>query len=127
MSTRWWKKARLNGVSPEWIQNTPNREIQIRDDRIAELEADLRKTALDYLAADWQAAEAYQAQLAAEARIEELEKENFTLAATQCPFPDGEGLTGSPSGHAYCAKDAELTKLQKALGRALAEIKGETK
>jgi len=60
-------------------------------------------------------------------RIEELEKENFILAATQCPFPDGEGLTGSPSGHAYCAKDAELTKLQKALGRALAEIKGETK
>ena len=41
-------------------------------------------------------------------RIEELEKENFTLAATQCPFPDGEGLTGSPSGHAYCAKDVEL-------------------
>ena len=41
-------------------------------------------------------------------RIEELEKENFILAATQCPFPDGEGLTGSPSGHAYCAKDAEL-------------------
>ena len=108
MSTRWWKKARLNGVSPEWIQNTPNREIQIRDDRIAELEADLRKTALDYLAADGQAAEAYQAQLAAEARIEELEKENFTLVATQCPFPDGEGLTGSPSGYSYCAKDVEL-------------------
>ena len=41
-------------------------------------------------------------------RIEELEKENFILAATQCPFPDGEGLTGSPSGHAYCAKDEEL-------------------
>ena len=41
-------------------------------------------------------------------RIEELEKENFILAATQCPFPDGEGLTGSPSGHAYCAKDKEL-------------------
>jgi len=77
-------------------------------DRIEELEADLRKTALDYLAADWQAEEAYKAQLAAEARIEELEKENFILAATQCPFPDGEGLTGSPSGHAYCAKDAEL-------------------
>ena len=107
MSTRWWKKARLNGAQ-EWIQNTPNREIQIRDERIEELEADLRKTALDYLAADWQAEEAYKAQLAAEARIEELEKENFTLAATQCPFPDGEGLTGSPSGHAYCAKDEEL-------------------
>ena len=42
-------------------------------DRIEELEADLRKMALDYLAADGQAAEAYQAQLAAEARLEELE------------------------------------------------------
>jgi len=103
MSDKWW-----GGLSPEGIQNTLNREIQIRDDRIEELEADLRKTALDYLAADWQAEEAYKAQLAAEARIEELEKENFTLAATQCPFPDGEGLTGSPSGHAYCAKDEEL-------------------
>ena len=41
-------------------------------------------------------------------RIEELEKENFILAATQCPFPDGEGLTGSPSGYSYCAKDVEL-------------------
>jgi len=41
-------------------------------------------------------------------RIEELEKENFMLAARQCLFSDGEGLTGSPSGHAYCAKDVEL-------------------
>ena len=68
MSDKWW-----DGLSPEGIQNTLRREIQIRDDR-----------------------------------IEELEKENFILAATQCPFPDGEGLTGSPSGHAYCAKDEEL-------------------
>jgi len=99
---------RLNGLTPEDIQATLDREIAIRDERIEELEAHLRKTALDYLAADWQAEEAYKAQLAAEARIAELEKENFTLAATQCPFPDGEGLTGSPSGHAYCAKDEEL-------------------
>ena len=68
MSYKWWY-----GLSPEGIQNTLNREIQIRDDR-----------------------------------IEELEKENFILAATQCPFPDGEGLTGSPSGYSYCAKDVEL-------------------
>ena len=73
MSTRWWKGARLNGVSPEWIQTTLNREIRIRDER-----------------------------------IKELEKENFILAATQCPFPDGEGLTGSPSGYSYCAKNMEL-------------------
>ena len=103
MSDKWW-----GGLSPEGIRNTLNREIQIRDDHIEELEAGLRKMALDYLAADGQAQEAYQAQLAAEARIAELEKENFILAATQCPFPDGEGLTGSPSGHAYCAKDVEL-------------------
>jgi Uri superfamily endonuclease len=49
-----------------------------RLDRIEELEADLRKMALDYLAADGQAAEAYQAQLAAEAKlakaVEALEK-----------------------------------------------------
>jgi hypothetical protein len=38
-------------------------------DRIEELEADLRKMALDYLAAEGQAAEAYQAQLAAEAKL----------------------------------------------------------
>jgi hypothetical protein len=37
--------------------------------RIEELEADLRKMALDYLAAQGQAAEAYQAQLAAEHKL----------------------------------------------------------
>jgi len=38
-------------------------------DRIEELEADLRKMALDFLATEGQAAEAYQAQLAAEAKL----------------------------------------------------------
>jgi hypothetical protein len=38
-------------------------------ERIEELEADLRKMALDCIAADGQAAEAYQAQLAAEAKL----------------------------------------------------------
>ena len=47
--------------------------IEEMADRIEELEADLRRMALDYLAADGQAAEAYQEQLAAEYRIEELE------------------------------------------------------
>ena len=68
MSDKWWA-----GFTPKSIQNTLNRKIQIRDDRIERLEADLRKMALDYLAADGQAAEAYQEQLAAEDRIEELE------------------------------------------------------
>lgn len=105
---------RLRDKSNIFYEYVPWHVFDIQDlldkaaDRIEELEADLRKTALDYLAADWQAEEAYKAQLAAEARIEELEKENFILAATQCPFPDGEGLTGSPSGHAYCAKEKEL-------------------
>jgi hypothetical protein len=39
-------------------------------ERIEELEADLRKMALDYLAAQGQAAEAYQAQLATEAKLD---------------------------------------------------------
>jgi len=38
-------------------------------ERIEELEADLRKMALDYLAAEGQATDAYQAQLAAEAKL----------------------------------------------------------
>ena len=72
MSGKWreeqWKKQYGFGIQP-----TINREIQIRNDRIERLEADLRRMALDYLAADGQAAEAYQGQLAAEDRIEELE------------------------------------------------------
>lgn len=43
--------------------------IEALADRIEELEADLRKMALDLIAADGQAAEAYQAQLAAEAKL----------------------------------------------------------
>ena len=38
MSYKWWY-----GLSPDGIQNTLNREIQIRDDRIEELEAKLAK------------------------------------------------------------------------------------
>ena len=43
-------------------------------ERIEELEADLRKMALDYLAAQGQAAEAYQAQLTAEAKLKTAEE-----------------------------------------------------
>jgi hypothetical protein len=46
--------------------------VQVVADRIEELEADLRKMALDYLAAEGQAAEAYQAQLEAEAKLANL-------------------------------------------------------
>jgi hypothetical protein len=40
-------------------------------ERALRAEADLRKMALDYLAAEGQAAEAYQAQLTAEAKLDE--------------------------------------------------------
>ena len=36
-------------------------------------------------------------------RIEELEAENFALAAQQCLFSDGSGLSGDEWGHQYCA------------------------
>ena len=54
-------------------------------DRIEELEADLRKTALDYLAADWQAEEAYKAQLAAEVKLAEA----LEMALDECGFRYG--------------------------------------
>jgi DNA repair exonuclease SbcCD ATPase subunit len=51
--------------------STLHREYEkLLRERIEELEADLRKMALDCIAADGQAAEAYQAQLAAEAKLE---------------------------------------------------------
>jgi chromosome segregation ATPase len=49
--------------------------VQVVAARIQELEAKLQDMALDCLAAQGQAEEAYQAQLAAEARIAELEVE----------------------------------------------------
>jgi hypothetical protein len=45
------------------------RDYKALADRIEELEADLRKMALDYLAAQGQAAEAYRAQLAAKHKL----------------------------------------------------------
>lgn len=41
-------------------------------------------------------------------RIEELEEENRKLAAWQCPFHDGTGLTGDENGSQVCLKDKEL-------------------
>ena len=38
MSDKWW-----DGLTPEGIQNTLNREVQIRDERIAELEHKLKQ------------------------------------------------------------------------------------
>ena len=47
-----------------------HREYDRRGDKIAELEAKLRKSALQEMSALGQASEAYQAQLAAEAKLE---------------------------------------------------------
>jgi polyhydroxyalkanoate synthesis regulator phasin len=60
-----------------------------------QLKADLRKMALDYLAAEGQAAEAYQAQLTAEAKLsksEALLKKVVKMAYEPCPF--GYGTEG---------------------------------
>ena len=63
-----WDLSKLpEGRKPlpdEWFRE----RVQMQE-RIAELEAKLRSMALDCLAADGQAAEAYQAQLAAEAKL----------------------------------------------------------
>ena len=82
MSDKWWSE-----LTPERIQANLRREIESRDERIEELEADLRKTALDYLAADWQAAEAYQAQLTAEAKLAEA----LEMALEECGYYWGSG------------------------------------
>lgn len=52
---------------------------------------------------------------AALTRVKELEAEGFVLAAGQCLFDHGEGLTGDPHGNPYCRKDEALSK-------ALAEV-----
>jgi len=70
--------------------NTPNHLRLTAADRIEELEADLREMALNCLAADGQAVEAYQAQLVAEAklasviaayRIEAMRREDYSHKA----------------------------------------------
>jgi hypothetical protein len=76
--------------------------------RIEELEADLRKMALDYLAAEGQAAEAYQAQLEAEAKLSRA-VEGLQHYACDCVI-SCEQLNGS------CGDMARTT---------LAELKGE--
>jgi hypothetical protein len=81
-------------------------------DRIEELEADLRKMALDCMAVDWQAAEAYQAQLAAEAKLAKAAKALERIASGEF---SGRMLTSMPPQDA--AQHFSRT--------ALAELKGE--
>lgn len=47
-----------------------------------------------------------------EDRVDHLEKENFALAAYQCPFRDGSGLCGDEGGNQYCAKDRMIKFLK---------------
>jgi DNA repair exonuclease SbcCD ATPase subunit len=82
--------------------------------RIEELEADLRKMALDYLAAQGQAAEAYQAQLAAE---DKLNKAIDALEKVQAFVRDLE--PHADQGHTLVPALREACE-------TLAELKGET-
>lgn len=47
----------------------------------------------------------------AAAELRRLHDENFALAAQQCLYHDGSGLTGDESGTAVCMKDLELRRL----------------
>ena len=122
MSDKWWA-----GFTPKSIQNTLNRKIQIRDDRIERLEADLRKMALDYLAADGQAAEAYQEQLAAEDRIEELEAKLAkieSMLVILVKFAEQSKATAG-SGNSKRREHYRMHALSEALGQIRKIIKGE--
>ena len=70
----------------------------------------------------------------AAAAIRALEGENFTLAAGQCLFDDGTGLTGDEGGTPYCAMkaarqsaEAKLEAVKEALAWARAEINGQAR
>ena len=58
--------------------------VNSKDARIEELEADLRRSALNYIAAHGQAAEAYQAQLKAEAKLAKAGGGLNSIAANTC-------------------------------------------
>jgi septal ring factor EnvC (AmiA/AmiB activator) len=62
-------EAELITAEQRGYANAMEAERKLHEERIEELEAKLREMALDCLAADGQAAEAYQAQLAAEAKL----------------------------------------------------------
>ena len=85
-------------------------------DRIEELEADLRKMALDCLAADGQAADAYQAQLAAEAK---LAKAVVALVVIDALNP--EGLI---DGCSQLALRGLVLRMGETARATLAELKG---
>ena len=128
MSDKWREEQRKKQYG-FGIQPTINREIQIRDDRIERLEADLRRMALDYLAADGQAAEAYQGQLAAEDRIEELENKLTKIESLMVhlvKFAEQSKATAG-SGNSKRREHYRIHALSEALGQIRKIIKEETK
>jgi len=42
--------------------------------------------------------------------IKLLSEENYALAAWQCPYRDGSGLTGDEYGNQFCMKQRKLEK-----------------
>jgi hypothetical protein len=128
MSDKWWEEQRKKQYG-FGIQPTPNREIRIRDERIERLEADLRRMALDYLAADGQAAEAYQEQLAAEYRIEELEAKLAkieSMLVILVKFAEQSKATAG-SGNSKRREHYRMHALSEALGQIRKIMKEETK
>ena len=126
MSDKWWEEQRKKQYG-FGIQPTPNREIRIRDERIEWLEADLRKMALDYLAADGQAAEAYQEQLAAEDRIEELEAKLAkieSMLVILVKFAEQSKATAG-SGNSKRREHYRMHALSEALGQIRKIMQGE--
>jgi DNA repair exonuclease SbcCD ATPase subunit len=126
MSDKWREEQRKKQYG-FGIQPTINREIQIRDDRIERLEADLRRMALDYLAADGQAAEAYQEQLAAEDRIEELENKLTKIESLMVhlvKFAE-QSKAAANSGNSKRREHYRIHALSEALDQIRKIIKGE--
>ena len=126
MSDKWREEQRKKQYG-FGIQPTINREIQIRNDRIERLEADLRRMALDYLAADGQAAEAYQEQLAAEDRIEELENKLTKIESLMVhlvKFAE-QSKAAAGSRNSKRREHYRIHALSEALGQIRKIIKGE--
>jgi hypothetical protein len=103
--------AELSGIDLERIAN-----------RIERLEAALRKMALDYLAAEGQAAEAYQAQLLAEAKLQDqtyLIEQLFALLDVTEETDEGRKFR---SNQIRSSRALDSEKLDEILGK----LKGET-
>jgi multidrug efflux pump subunit AcrA (membrane-fusion protein) len=93
--------------------------------RIEELEAKLREMALDCLAAEGQAAEAYQAQLAAEAKLSKSEA-LLAKAVSALNVIDALAPAGFMDNCPQTALRGRLREMGGIASTTLAELKGET-